>query len=361
MDSATFQTVYAAPGPFATVFVDVSHDETGEHAHDLRVRAACEQLREQGAEESVVKRLADQLAELVRRPSPIARLAIANADGVLHDEVVATQVDRTVATWGPLPDLAHWAEHVDSRVDFVLALVDHEGGDVAVMHSDVPEPEDERSITGETEHVHKVPTGGWSALRYQHETENVWAQNAELVAAEISRRVREGHRLVLLAGDPQSKSLVRDALGDLPMDLVELDSGTRAEDGGGEAMQQAVREALMDEVVGRRVDLVHQLRERMGRGESVATGVRDVADAFVRGQVETLLLDPLPLADLELAPADHPGLVLSPAAPLAQPVRADLGLVAAAAHTDAAVSVLPSRVMGGAPVAALLRWHQPAG
>ena len=360
MDSATFQTVYTAPGPFATVLVDVSHDETGEHAHDLRVRAACGELTEQGADAAVVKRLADHLAELVRRPAPVARLVVANADGILHDEVVAKQIDRTVATWAPLPDLAHWSEHVDSRVDFVLALVDHEGGDVAVMHSDVPEPQDERSITGETEHVHKVPTGGWSALRYQHETENVWAQNAELVSEEITKRVREGHRLVLLAGDPRSKSLVRDALGDQPMDLVELESGTRAEDGGGEAMQQAVREALMDEVVGRRVDLVHDLRERMGRGESVATGVRDVADAFVRGQVETLLVDPAPLAELELAPADHPGLVLA-ATPMEQPVRADLGLVAAAAHTDANVAALPSRVMGGAPVAALLRWHQPAG
>lgn len=361
MDSATFQTVYAAPGPFATVLVDVSHDETGEHAHALRVRAACEQLGEQGADEAVVKRLADHLGELVRQPSPVARLVVANAEGVLYDEVVAKQVDRTVATWAPLPDLAHWVEHVDTRVDFVLALVDHAGGDVAVMHSDVPEPQDERSITGETEHVHKVPTGGWSALRYQRETENVWAQNAELVAAEITKRVREGHGLVLLAGDPRSKALVREALGDLPMDLVDLESGTRAEDGGGEAMQQAVREVLMDEIVGRRVEWVHELRERLGRGESVATGVRDVAAAFVRGQVETLLLDPAASAELELAPAQHPGLVLSPATPVEEPVRADLALVAAAAHTDAAVSVLPSRVMGGAPVAALLRWNQPSG
>jgi hypothetical protein len=144
------------------------------------------------------------------------------------------------------------------------------------------------------------------------------------------------------------------------MDLVELESGSRAEDGGGEAMQQAVREALMDEVVGRRLDLVHELRERMGRGESVATGVRDVADAFVRGQVETLLVDPAPLADLSLDPAQHPGLVLGPS-PVEQPVRADLALVAAASHTDAHVSVLPHRSMGGAPVTALLRWNQPAG
>lgn len=360
MDSTTLHTVYAAPGPFATVLVDVSHDDTGERAHDLRVRAACEELGAQGADPAVVRTVSEHLGELVHRPSPVSRLVIANAQGVQHDEIVGAQVDRTVATWAPLPDLAHWVERVDGRVTFVLALVDHEGGDVAVMHSDVPEPIDERSIEGETQYVQKVPAGGWSAMRYQNVTENVWAQNARMVAEEITRRVREGHRLVLLAGDAHSKALVREALGDQPMDLVELDSGSRGEDGGGEAMQQAVREALMDEVVARRLDLVNELRGRMGRGEAVATGVRDVADAFVQGQVETLLVDPAALADLSLDPAAHPGLPLGPS-PVERPVRADLALMAAASHTDADVSVLPHGVMGGAPVTALLRWHQQAG
>lgn len=359
MDSTTFHTVYATPGPFATVLVDVSHDDTGERAHDLRVRAACEELAGQGADADVVRTVAEHLGELVHQPSPIARLVVANTDGVKYDEIATAQVDRTVATWAPLPDLAHWVEHVDSRVTFVLALVDHEGGDVSLMHSDVPEPIDERTLEGETQYVQKVPAGGWSAMRYQNVTENVWAQNAQMVAEEITTRVRAGHRLVLLAGDPHSKALVREALGDLPMDLVELESGSRSEDGGGEALQQAVREALMDEVVGRRLDLVHDLRERMGRDDSVATGVRDVADALVRGQVETLLVDPAPLAELSLDPEQHPGLVLGASA-VEEPVRADLALVAAASHTDADVAVLPQKVMG-APVTALLRWNQPGG
>jgi hypothetical protein len=39
-------------------------------------------------------------------------------------------------------------------------------------------------------------------------------------------------------------------------------------------------------------------------------------------------------------------------------VRADLALVAAAARTGAEVAVTRSSTVGGAPVAALLRWDQ---
>jgi hypothetical protein len=78
-----------------------------------------------------------------------------------------------VATWGPIPDLSSWIRHRDGAVTFVLALVDHEGGNVAVYDSQVPEAEQEESVGGEEQFVHKVPVGGWSALRYQHTTENV--------------------------------------------------------------------------------------------------------------------------------------------------------------------------------------------
>jgi hypothetical protein len=359
MDTSNLSTLYQSKGPFATALIDVGHEtETGEHEHELRVRAACEQLREQGADEDVVTAVAERLSELVTDPAPVCRLVVASAEGVLHDEVAATRADQPVVTWGPLPDLAGWIEHRDSAVRFVLALVDHEGGDVALYDSDVPEPEDGASAGGEERFVHKVPVGGWSALRYQHNTENVWARNAEAVVDEVVGHVRRGHRLVLLAGDPRSRGIVRDALADTAAEVVELETGSRAEDGGDEAQAQAIREALMEHVVGRRVALVHELRERTGAGGAAASGVDEVADAFVRGQVDTLLIDPAAAAESELDPARHPGLVLGNG--VEGPVRADTGLVAAAVLTGARVSVLGRSALGGAPAAALLRWDQDA-
>ena len=283
---------------------------------------------------------------------------MATADGIAYDETATARVDQPVATWDALPDLGAWIAHRDAAVSFVLALVDHEGGSVTVHDSDVPEPELEIEAGGETQFVHKVPTGGWSALRYNHATQDVWRRNADSVVEELDQLVMKGHRLVLVGGDPASVSLVRGALPQGPGNkatLVELPTGSRAEDGGDDALQEAIRSALLDHVVQRRTAIVHQLREALGRGSGAVTGVRDVADAFVRGQVDTLLVDVGALAEHRLDPADHPGLQFG-AVEVAGDVRADEALIAAAVLTDADVVALPSATLGGGPVAALLRW-----
>lgn len=360
MHTTDLSPLLQSPGPFATVFVDVSHDsENGAHEHELHVREACEQLAAQGADEAVVATVAERLSETVDRPAPAARLVVATPEGIAYDDVASTQVDRPTATWDALPDLGAWVTHRDAAVDFVLALVDHEGGDVTLHDSDVPEPELQLEAGGEVQFVHKVPTGGWAALHYQRTSENVWRRNADAVVEEITRLVQAGHRLVLLAGDPQSVAMVRDGLSSGPAaqaEVVELPTGSRAEDGGDEALSQAVSQALLDHVVQRRTALVHRLKEAQGRGEGAATGIAEVADAFVRGQVDTLLIDTGRLAEETLDPADHPGLSLGTS--VSGPVRADEALIAAALLTDADVVPLPGAALGGAPAAALLRWNQ---
>jgi hypothetical protein len=360
MRTSRLAALYEAEGPFASVTVDVSQDgENAAHEKELRARAACEALAEQGADDAAVSLVASRLAENVTEPAPVARVVVATRDSVLLDELIHTRVDQPIATWGPLPDVTAWLERQDRAVSFVLAVVDHVGGDVGTYSSEVPEAQEERSVGGETHHVHKVPTGGWSALRYQHVTENVWSRNAEAVADEIESHVRSGYRLVLLAGDPQSRSRVVDRLGDTSATVIQLETGSRSEDGGEAAFQQAVRQALMEHTVAERLELAHTVKDRLGRDVAVATGVRDIADAFVRGQVDTLLLDPAAAADLTLTPGDHPGLVLG-TAPVDQPLPAGQALVAAAALTGADVRVSPAGTLGGAPVVALLRWDQAA-
>jgi hypothetical protein len=246
----------------------------------------------------------------------------------------------------------------DRNVRFAVALVDHVGGQVTVYNSDVPEPESETTAGGDDYHVHKVPVGGWSYLRYQHETEQVWKRNAEAVVKDVESVVEEGIRLVLVAGDPTSAGQVLYGLEKSRATVVHLESGGgRAEDGGDEAREQAIREALMEYVVSRRLELVHRLKDRLGQGFGAATGVRDVADAFVTGQVETLLLDPDSAAGFEVVLDDHPGLDLG-AVPAGERFRADQSLLAAAVRTDADVTTLPAAALGGAPAAALLRWDQ---
>ena len=357
MQTTTLSTLYQSTGPFATVLIDVGHEnENGEHEHELRVRAACDDLRAQGADDAVVATVSERLGELVPQPAPVGRVVVATADGVVHDEVMHTQLDQPVATWASLPDLARWIERRDAVVSFVLAVVDHEGGDVSVLSSDLPTPEESESVTGSTENVHQKGADDWAALKFQHRTENVWKRNAAEVAEHVMTHVRSGTRLVLLGGDPRSRSLVREQLNEAEAQVVELEHVSRAEDGGEEALDRSIREVLTDHVVRRRLERVHELRERLGRGASAARGVDDVADALVRGQVEVLLLDPAAAAAEQLDVAQHEGLSLGAATPDG-PVPADQALVAAAVLTDAEVGVAPASALGG-PVAALLRWDQ---
>jgi hypothetical protein len=358
MRTTQITDLYQSKGPFASVTLDVSRAAENAHReHELRVRHATAELIDAGADATVVTLLAERVGEQVNESAPVGRSVVANAGGIVFDELLRTEVEQVRATWGALPDVIPWIVHQDGLTPFVLATVDHEGGDVATYVSDVPDPAEQTEAGGETRHINKVPSGGWSQLRYQHVTENVWKQNAEDVADEILAAVRTGPDLVLLAGNPYSRSAVAGRLEGAPLTVVQLESGSRAEDGGDEALQQTVREALLEQTVARRLEMIHTLQERIGQDAAVAVDVDAVADAFVRGQVETLLLDPDAAAEQTVTPRDHPGLSLGEVAPT-EPVPAHQAFVAAAVLTGAEVSVGRAATLGGHPVAALLRWDQ---
>jgi hypothetical protein len=359
MKSDRLASIYADPGPFASAYLEVSRDqEQGDRIVELAVRAVRHELAEQGAPPGVLEAVEERLGESTGQPAPISRCVVATERGVLFDELTRSHHARPVATWSPLPDMAAWLSDASRQVPFVLALVDHEGGDVTTYSADDMGPEREASVGEPSKYEHKVRGGGWSHLNWQRSAEAVWTRNAAEVAAEIQRQVRGGPDLVILAGDVHSRSQVTEQLPDtISAEVRVLDRAGRPVDGGDDALAADVESVLRDVVVARQLRLVHELKERMGRGESVALGVRDVADALVRGQVDQLLLDPDAAADFTLRPSDHPGLALGGSTPTDE-VRADQALIAAACMTDADIAVATAATMGGAPVAALLRWNQ---
>jgi sulfur relay (sulfurtransferase) complex TusBCD TusD component (DsrE family) len=359
MKSERLASIYRDPGPFASAYLEISRDqEQGNRVVELAVRAVAEQLAAQGAPSEVVAQVQEALGQSTGQPAPISRCVVASERGVLFDELTRSHHAHPVSTWSPLPDVAAWLRDANRQVPFVLALVDHEGGDVTTYSADDMDPEREASVGEPSKYEHKVRGGGWSHLNWQRSAETVWARNAAEVAAEIERQVRTGPGLVILAGDEHSRSLVTEQLPDtISAQLRVLDRAGRPVDGGDDALAADVESVLRDVVVARQLSMVHELKERMGRGESFAIGVRDVADAFVLGQVDQLLLDPEAAADFTLQPSDHPGLALGINAST-EVLRADQALIAAACLTDADIAVTTAATMGGAPVAALLRWNQ---
>jgi hypothetical protein len=349
------------PGPFASVYVDVSRDmEDGNRVVELAARSACDALLKQGAPSSVCEEIRDRLTAGVHAEAPVSRAIVATERGVLLDEVTRASTVHATATWAPLPDLGAWIADEDTRVPFILALVDHEGGQVSVYRSSLRSADVTESVGSPDVHEHKFHGGGWSHLRYQHNTENVWMRNATEVAAEIERQADSDVDIIMLAGDPQSRSQVVEALGDVRLELVQLESGGRAADGGDEVLFEEINDVLTRHVTASKLADAHALRDRLGKGEAVAIGIADVVDALVRGQVDRLLIDVDRSQDFTVEPARHPGLSFAAVTDLPESIRADLALIAAAALTAADVDATRARTMGGAPVAALLRWHQAA-
>ena len=322
--------------------------EQGDRIVELGVRAVGEELATQGAPPEVVDEVEQQLLRSTGQPAPISRCVVATERGVLFDKLTRTHHAQPVISWGPLPDVAVWLSDASRQIPVHpgpggsrRGRRDHLLGRCHGARA--------RGICGEpSKYEHKVRGGGWSHLNWQRSAETIWAQNAAEVAAEIQRQVRNGPELVILAGDEHSRSLVTKDLPDtISAEVVVLDRAGRPVDGGDDALAEEVESALRDVVVARQLKMVHELKERMGQGHSMAIGVRDVADAFVRGQVDRLMLDPQAAAAFTLRPSDHPGLALGINTPDGD-VRADQALIAAACLTDADIAVATAATMGGA-------------
>ncbi|MFG1927669.1 Vms1/Ankzf1 family peptidyl-tRNA hydrolase [Cryptosporangium sp. NPDC048952] len=114
---------------------------------------------------------------------------------------------------------------------YVVVAADRPGADVSAWAA----PGEQLfadSVVGPDQHpLHKVPGGGWSALRYQHAVEVAWEHNAAAVAQEVTRvadTIRA--RLVVLAGDVRAVSLLKASLPPRVSDVaVSTETGSRAD------------------------------------------------------------------------------------------------------------------------------------
>lgn len=358
MQTRPLTAVFDTTGPFATVFVDISQDSAdGAHRREVRVDDALRELQEQGAPEAVAETVRARLMEPVDVPAPAARLVVAAGEHIVFDDVVAERLDSDLTAWAPLPDLAGWLTIQDSFVPFALVVADREGSDIEIYRSSAPNPSDTTEVHGDTLHIHKVPAGNWSQDHMQSATEQVWRRNAAQTAEQIETLVNNTVELVVLAGDERARGQIKQSLSKRATErLVETEAGGRAAGASRESLLEAVTDVLRGQVVDTRVEHVHTYQDRRGQQSGVATGTDEVIDAFVRGQVDTLLLDPQGAHEVSVRPADHPGLDVGVEG--ADDLRGDQALVAAAVRTGAKVVVVPEASLGGEPVAALLRWDQ---
>lgn len=361
MRTANLQDLYAHPAPFVTVHVEVGRPtEDARQQLDARWTSIRHQLEHEGVDAGLIEEIGDRLREPPRVAGEARRTVVAAAGQVVLDDVQAghSTAPETVDV-GPLPALGGWVAGKDRQHPFVLVVADRQGADIGFHPGLGAADHDQATVDGQDFHITKVRDAEWSEKSFQDAVENAWAQNARDVADHVRSGLRSHPaEVVVLAGDDRARHLIEEALDGAQLPVVHVTAGGRAAGASQAALWQEVRRVLADVEAHADREVLERLDAAQGQAEVATTGLDGVLAAFVRGQVERLVLDPDAVADATVDPSDHPGLPLPEGA--AGRLPADRVLIAAAVNTRAEITLLPREQTDPSGVAALLRWGDAA-
>lgn len=363
----------SATPPFASVTMDVTaSDRATEDDLGLRWRAACEELKAEGAPEDVVDLLGDRVLNPTGLGGEHTRVVVADSERVVLDRVVPgrpARPERPETGYGPVPVLTGLLRAASRFVPHAVVRIDHAGADIEYVTSLDGRSEEEQVEGGHNE-LHKVPSGGMSTRRIESRVEDSWARNAEAVAKELDALCRRHDlEVVAVAGEDDSwGALQHSVAGHVAERLVRLDSGGRAAGTSEEAEAEALREALDAHRAAERARLLDEFNEQSTRQQRGVEGLGDVVDALRRGQVEHVLLRDDPTSTLTLWAGEEPlqlGMTEEEArdAGAQKPVevRADAALAQAVLGSGADLVLVEDadvELVDG--IGALLRWSDEA-
>ncbi|TQM03127.1 Vms1/Ankzf1 family peptidyl-tRNA hydrolase [Pseudonocardia kunmingensis] len=374
MDLRFLRELTDKPGPFATVYLDASHDtDDAARALALRWAEARASLAEQGADAATLDALAAAVDAAPPAVGRAGRVLVARGGEVVLDRTLPEPPQRPTCRWGPLPDLLPVLVEQPEPVTAVVVRVDETGGEVFVAGPDAG-PDRVEDVQGSEYLVHKVRGGGWSHLAMQERVEESWRRNTAEVAERVDRHVSAtGASVLVVAGEPRSRSRLVDALGERSASIaVQVDHSGGAT---GDDLAAAVAEAVQDVVTAHRRALLERYEQAAGRPDGLAVqGIRDVLAALRAEAVDTLLLDAGATRDTTVWISDAPAQVAEAAEDLratgSEPtgeVAVDAALLRAAAGTGAGFVAIGGGRTGlvGHPledgVGALLRYPLPTG
>jgi Bacterial archaeo-eukaryotic release factor family 2 len=361
------------PGPFATVYLDASHDtDDAERAIALRWAHARAELTAQGADAATLDALAAAVTNAPPAVGRAGRVLVARHGEVVLDRSLPEPPASPTAHWSPLPDLLPALVDQPEPVTAVVVRVDEAGGEILVAGPDA-QPIVAEQVEGGEHPVHKVRGGGWSHLAMQERVEESWRRNTAQVAERVDRLVADtGAGVLLVAGDGRSRSRLVDALAERSASIaVELERGSTDED----YLAAAVAEAVRDVVTDARLAVLDRYEQAAGRPEGLAVqGIGPVLAALRAEAVDTLLLDAgvhrnatVWISDAPAQVAEAPEDLRAAGTDPIDEVPVDAALLRAAAGTGAHFVPIGGGRTGlvGHPlddgVGALLRYPLPAG
>ncbi|OBI21083.1 hypothetical protein A5712_16275 [Mycobacterium sp. E2327] len=292
MQSERFRKLLDAPGPFASVYFEDSHDTHDAEAQlELKWRAAREELEQKGAAQAVIDEIETAVMDLRPPIGRSGRAVVASADGVVINEHLARPTATTVVRVSELPYLIPILEQSFDHPDYVLVVVDHSGADITTQLGGTLHSE---TVDGGGHPVHKAAgaeTAGYGDPQLR--TEEAARKNMRAVADRVGELVDDkGIDVIFVVGEVRSRS---DLLAALPERLrdraVPLEVGARhsGHDFG------EIEQAIEDEFVNRQLRTIDAAAQRfsaeIGRESGLAAeGLGPVCSALRQGAVETLII-----------------------------------------------------------------------
>jgi peptide chain release factor subunit 1 len=350
MDSERLRPLLTAPGPFASVYFEDSHDTQDADAQlELRWRGLREQLEELGADESVTADM--ERAVLSMRP-PIGRsgrAVIAGADGVVLNEHLIRPTAAPIVRLSKLPYVVPIVEHGFQDLNYLLVAVDHTGADITVHAAGKVRSESVESDDADP----------------QLRNEEAGSKNLRAVADRVEKLLGDsGAEAVFVIGEVRSRA---DFLATLPHQVralvVELQVGARH---SGHDVGDEVHEAIEEEFLKRRLAVIDDAAQRftaeVGRQSGLAAeGLGPVCSGLRQGAVDTLIIGDIGektvVADEELTTLAPTAEVLSEqGAAAARTLRADEALPMFAVSVGASLVRTDERIAPADGVGAVLRY-----
>lgn len=362
MQPTRFRPLVEADGPFASVYVDDSHDTAdADKQAELRWRGIAEDLAAQGADQQLV----DTVGDALRSAPPVVgrggRALIATCDGVKLDQRLIRPPDTATARLSALPYLVPAVVHGVDDPPYLTVIVDHAGADLTLRRGHTTR---EMTVDGDRYPVHKA--SGAENPGYgdpQRAADGARLKNVQEVAEEVTAAFEDADpHLVFVAGEVRSRA---DLLANLPKRVaeraVEVNAGAR-----GSVDAEALAHDIDTHLRLRRVDVIDDAAQRFSaeleRGSGLATeGLPGVCAALREGAVETLIIGEL--GDATVMTGDSAMMVAPTAEVLSElgsaqsaTVRADEALPFAAVSIDADLIAVDERLSPRDGVAALLRY-----
>lgn len=290
MDLAMLQPVYGHPGPYLSIYINVSRDaEDATKAIQVRWRDAREELADQGAGEPTLQALDDAVGRDDDEGGPRGQILFATGGDVVFDALVTDPPQNYAVRLAPLPDPMPLLGRRAPNVPYVLAVCDSVGADLTSV--DVGGRRRHSRVDGDDHPVHKPRGGAEHHKQMQRAVDEQLKTNQAKVAKEVRHLASAGAaELIVVAGDPGVRQTLVDELGEgARAEVVQAEAGSRASGSAEAPLEEEITAHLRDHATRQQQAAVDEYEHERGTGGRATEGLGPIVEALRRGVVQTLL------------------------------------------------------------------------